>query len=197
MSRLAALLAGAVGATLVGGAARADAPPVPLPATTVACSADRVLCSTIDRRRGTTTMRRGTTVLWTAASAPPAAALSGDGEVIVERWRPGGVLALDDGPATTVFVIRNHGAVVRRIRLADVIARPAALPRSVSLRRWSRVDYFDGDAYVIDTEEGRRVRIALADGTITAEPLPGGTSATWYCRYAQPTTHGPCAGRQP
>lgn len=179
----------------VASAARSDAPAVLLAPVETICSLDHAICATIDRQRQTTTVRTGRTTLWTMASAPPAAVVANGGVFLAEQFRPGGLLEVSDGPDTVVLVIRNRGAIVRRIRLADVVTRPDSLPRSVSHRRWSRVDYLASDAYIIDTEEGKRVRVALSDGTITTRDLSGGTSANWFCRYAQPTTVGPCASR--
>lgn len=176
------------------GTARADAPPMPLAQMEKVCSADHVICATIDRQHQMTTIRKGSAILWTMPSAPPTVAVTRDGDTLVERFRPGGVLDTNDGPETIVLVIRHRGTVVRRFRLDDLILHPEQLPTSVSHRRWSRTDYLLGGDYVVDTEEGKRVRISLSDGKITLQTLAGGTSDTWYCRYAQPTTTGPCAG---
>ncbi len=176
-----------------GGTGRADAPPMPPVQNERICSSDHIVCATIDRERHVTTVRRGNATLWTMASAPPAAVVARGGDVLIEQFRPGGLLEMSDGPDTVVLIIRHKGAVLRRIRLNEVVVHPDRLPKSVSHRRWSRVDHLAGNDYVIDTEEGKRVSIALSDGTITVHDLPGGASDTWYCRYAQPTTTGPCA----
>lgn len=154
------------------GGARADAPLAPLPALQTVCSPDRQACARIDRLLGETTVHRAGVpgVLWSMRGAPARLSLSNDGRTLVEAYAGGTLLDLDDGPDTPMLVIRDRGVVVRRVLLRELVVRPDRLPRTASHLGWARYFGVDGRGdHVLETAEGRRLRIALPDGRVIDE----------------------------
>ena len=184
-------LAGA--ATPVG----ADAPRMPPKPITTSCAVGGSACVTINRIASTTTVtrdRRGP-VLWRSRGAPPVATVSRDGRFLFEEYREGGLINLDDGADTLLLVVRDRGRVTRELRVRDIAARVADLPRTASHRSWSTVRYFDRQGRVIlDLYDGRLLTIDPATGTIARQPAPADGRPP-FCRYAEPDPHGPCAKR--
>jgi hypothetical protein len=146
----------------------ADAPLAPAPA--MVCSLKASACamrapdgrSAAVWRKGSGGARLST---WRATIASPALQVSDDGRSLVEIYPGLNLLDPDAGPETVVLAFHRRGSAPVCVRLRDVIARPAALPATVSHRQWARAYGFDGaGSFLLLTAEGKSVRFDPVTG---------------------------------
>lgn len=146
----------------------ADAPLAPFPSVT--CSLKNQACATRSGdRRSATVWRKGARgaklAAWCAKITSPALQVSDDGRALVELYPGLNLLDAGAGPDTIVLAFHRPGTAPVRIRLRDVIARPAALPATASHRQWARAYGFDGaGSFLLLTAEGKSIRFDPATG---------------------------------
>ena len=152
---LVALIAPALSSAL------ADAPLGPAPAVT--CSLSGRVCATREPARGTVLVWRKTAggqrqPLWRATTRGSKLQVADDGRSLVELYPGSNLLDAAAGPDTTVLTFHRPNQAPTRVALAQVIRNPAALPRTVSHRRWARAYGYDGRGrYLLETVEGRQL----------------------------------------
>ena len=157
-----------VATLLVALPARADAPLAPMPATI--CSLKGSACATrATDGRSAIVWRKGPRgarlSAWRAAIASPALQVSDDGRALVEIYPGLNLLSPEAGPDTIMLAFHRPGLPPVRVRLRDVIARPSALPATVSHRQWASAYGFDGrGSFLLETAEGRSLRFDPATG---------------------------------
>lgn len=150
--------------------ALADAPLAPPPLTI--CSLKNSACaSRSGDGRSATVWRKGPRgaklSAWRASITSPALQVSDDGRALVEIYPGLNLLDAGAGPETIVLAFHRPGSAPVRVRLCDVIARPAALPATASHRQWARAYGFDGaGSFLLLTAEGRSLRFDPATGRV-------------------------------
>ena len=166
IGRLAAILALLVGA----GAALADVPLVPAPATTCSLGDSACALRTADGhtaviwRRGAHGARLD---VWRAAIVSPRLLVADDGRSLVELYPGLNLLDGAAGAATVVLVFHRPGSRPMPIRLGDVIDQPSRLPATASHRQWARTYRYDGrGSFVLMTAKRRSIRFDPATGEV-------------------------------
>ncbi|WP_420138367.1 hypothetical protein [Sphingomonas sp.] len=149
-------------------AAGADAPPSPSLATV--CSRANRTCATLaGDHRSALIWRKGAggkrLPLWKTPVDSPRISVADNGRSLVEIYPGLTLLDRSAGPDTVVLVFHRPRAIPVRVRLSEVVARPAQLPKTISHRQWARGYGFDDTgSFVLDTVEGRHIRFDPATG---------------------------------
>lgn len=102
--------------------------------------------------------------MWRAPNTTSNLHVADGGIALVEFYPGANLLDAQAGPTTPVLRFHRMGLPPVTIRLAQVVARPGALPRTISHRHWARSYGFAGRNFVLETTEGRRFSFDPASG---------------------------------
>lgn len=147
--------------------ARADAPPLPPHNITMAKDNGRcIVRSRVDTRQ--TFALRVTNgradFLWSVPGWHPSFFVTDDCRILVIVEAEGNLLRLDQRrPDTVVLRLFKDGAVFRTVRLGDIYADLSPIMRTVSHFVWLRAYRMRQDAFVLQTNDGRTVRIPFGE----------------------------------
>jgi hypothetical protein len=96
--------------------------------------------------------------LWRAPGAGANLQVADDGLSLVEIQPWANLVERSAGPPTIILTFFRPDGPPVRVRLGEMIRNVAALPLTVSHRRWARTLGYDGRGHFqVDTVEGRRI----------------------------------------
>jgi hypothetical protein len=123
-----------VAALMLPAPAGADRPLMPAASLETLWSGSGVnqVCAVIDHkgRRTSGITRAGT---WRLPASLSALALSRDGELAAEHYRPGGLINIDDPLDTVLIVLRGRHGVISRLTIRDITRKISDLTLTASL----------------------------------------------------------------